>query len=106
MGDSPIKKLADAASEAVKVNTNSDGTIDGVGALAAVAGLSRDSVRQAFALIQENTAKLNACDYHYFEPVDPSDIRTKYVCLRCKGEIDHSAYHWHEQGRRKQPPVS
>lgn len=70
--------------------------------LSAASGIPIDEILKIGESVQRNHAKLNGCDRHEFEPIMPlKPIGQHYRCVRCGGEIDHHAYYWHEQGRRK-----
>lgn len=80
---------------------NPDGTYDGLGVLGELSGLGRDTAMDIFAQVKANSAKLNACPRHDFSPIPPlRQLRQRYRCEHCGGEVDAHAYHWHEQGRR------
>lgn len=85
---------------------NPDGTYDGAGVMSELSGMQRSEVLARWEQVKANQAKLDACPWHEFERygVDASSktvLRQKYRCKHCLGEIDHIAYHWHEQGRRQ-----
>lgn len=88
---------------------NPDGTYDGVGVMADLTGLSRQSVVDIAAQVRANSERLAACPYHEFSPIVPSTdtpraaMRPRYRCIECGGEVDANAYHWHQQGRRPDP---
>lgn len=78
-----------------------DGTYDGVGVMSELSGISREEVLAISERVKANSAVLNGCAYHEFEPVPPlAPIRQRYRCRRCGGEVDALAYYWHELGRR------
>lgn len=74
-------------------------------------GVSRRELMALAAGVKANSAKLQACPYHDFEPVAPADatlvakLSARYRCRHCGGDVDSSAYHWHQQGRRPFPVV-
>lgn len=83
---------------------NPDGTYDGVGVMADLTGLSRQSVVDIAAQARANSERLTACPYHEFSPVaSEAPRRPRYRCIECGGEVDANAYHWHQQGRRPDP---
>lgn len=87
---------------------NPDGTINGVGVMSEVTGLSQTEVRSLWEQVKANSAKLESCPYHEFiQSPQTAPLRSlthqKYICTHCGGEIDRQAYHWHEQGRRPKP---
>lgn len=87
---------------------NPDGTYDGAGVMSEMTGLGRGDVLGILEQVKANNAKLNACPWHEFEQsAQTAPLRSlthqKYVCRHCGGEIDASAYYWHEQGRRARP---
>lgn len=80
---------------------NPDGTYNGAAVLSDLSGIPQDGVREIFEQVKANHAKLNACAYHEFDPIEGSrPTRRRYRCRHCGGEIDSIAFHWHEQGRR------
>lgn len=69
--------------------------------LSELSGLNRETMNDILLQVQANHAKLNACLRHDFEPIPPVKIvGQRYRCTHCGGEVDHHAWHWHEQGRR------
>lgn len=89
---------------------NPNGTYDGVGVMAEVTGLPRDEIRALAEQVKANHAKLAGCLWHEFEGYSDSVVaaptpahRMRYRCRHCQGEVDASAYHWHQQGRRPMP---
>lgn len=53
--------------------------------------------------VKANSAKLNACQAHAFEPSpgqEHKNLGKRYICTRCRGEVDAHAYYWHEIGRK------
>jgi hypothetical protein len=79
---------------------NPDGTYDGTKVMAAVTGLSRDTITELAQKARDNVARLHACVDHVFEPTGPlHPIRQRYRCKHCGGEVDSSAYRWYAQGR-------
>lgn len=84
-----------------------DGNYDGVGVMAEVTGLPRDEIRAIAEQVKANGAKLRACPWHDFEVIEQTGIvarlSDRYRCRHCQGDVDSSAYHWHEQGRRAKP---
>lgn len=91
-----------------------NGNYDGVGVMSEVTGLARDEIRAIAEQVKANSAKLRACPWHEFEPAlgfqqmntAPPIGRERYRCKHCQGEVDSSAYHWHEQGRRVKPAAT
>ena len=85
-----------------------DGNYDGIGVMSEVTSLARDEIRAIAEQVKANSAKLRACPWHEFEVI-PRDqgitarMNDRYRCKHCQGEVDFSAYHWHEQGRRAKP---
>jgi hypothetical protein len=81
---------------------NSDGTYNGIGVLSDMSGLSRDEVRTIAERVKANHARLAACLRHDFDQIAPeaTGLRRRFRCRHCGGEIDSTAYHWHEVGRR------
>ncbi|WP_431023812.1 hypothetical protein [Halomonas sp. H5] len=86
---------------------NPDGTWNGVGVLSDLTGLPREEVQSIAERVKANLARLEACPYHEFEAIAASEAglrlsrRPRYRCRHCGGEIDSTAYHWHEMGRRE-----
>jgi len=74
-------------------------------ALAKVTGLPRTEMVTLAEQVRANIQKLDSCAWHEFAPLpDASNpTRQKYRCLRCGGDIDRTAYRWHEIGRRPAP---
>lgn len=83
---------------------NPDGTYNGVGVMSELSGIPRHEVLSIWEQVKANQYKLSACPWHDFEPILPL-VKTgqKYRCKHCGGEVNASAYHWHEQGRRARP---
>lgn len=84
---------------------NPDGTYNGVGVLSELTGMDRYDVMAAWEAVKANQAKLNTCPYHEFEPsvISATERNRKYRCKHCGGQVDATAFHWHEQGRRAWP---
>lgn len=82
---------------------NPDGTYDGAGVLAELSGMERTEVVAMWEKVRQNQAKLSACPYHEFLPVLPLATRSRFRCRHCDGEVDSSAYIWHERGRNSRP---
>ena len=87
---------------------NPDGTYDGAAVMSSMTGLSKESVKELWAQVKENHARLESCPYHEFEQSKKTAMlrsltHQRYVCIHCGGEIDHQAYMWHERGRRPRP---
>lgn len=81
-----------------------NGNYDGIGVMAEVTGLPRDEIRALAEQVKANSAKLRTCPWHEFEALITAPPGSgRYRCRNCKGEVDSSAYHWHEQGRRAKP---
>ena len=72
-------------------------------ALGKVSGMDAPTMNDIAAQVKENWTKLNGCAKHDFIP-DPKvpfqPGRTRYLCQRCGGTIDGSAFHWWERGMR------
>ena len=87
---------------------NPDGTYDGAAVMSSMTGLSKESVKELWAQVKENHARLESCPYHEFKQSKKTAMlrsltHQRYVCIHCGGEIDHQAYMWHERGRRPKP---
>lgn len=88
---------------------NSNGTYDGVGVMADLTGLSRQSMVDLAAEVKANSERLNSCPYHEFAPIQMAQgvpmapLRQRYRCIECGGEVDRHAWYWFEQGRRSRP---
>lgn len=81
-----------------------NGNYDGVGVMSEVTGLARSEIELIAEQVKANHAKLRSCPYHEFERlITAPPGRERYGCKHCRGTIDASAYHWHEQGRRSAP---
>lgn len=81
-----------------------NGNYDGIGVMAEITGLGRDEIRELAEQVKANSAKLRGCPWHEFEElITAPPGRGRYRCRNCKGEVDASAYHWHQQGRRPMP---
>lgn len=91
---------------------NPDGTYDGVGVMADLTGLSRQSMADLAAEVKANSERLNSCPYHEFAPIQMAPgvpmapLRQRYRCVECAGEVDRNAWYWFEQGRRAAPAPS
>lgn len=86
---------------------NPNGTYNGVSLMAELSGLPQDDIRAIAEQVKANSAKLNACAYHDFEPIpgtaNAAGFKQRYRCVHCLGEIDAIAHSWHELGRRSKP---
>lgn len=90
---------------------NPNGTYDGIGVMSEVTGLPRDEIRALAEQVKANHQKLAGCPWHEFERIQRPDdgavlqarLGDRYRCIHCDGEVDASAYHWHQQGRRPMP---
>lgn len=89
----------------IEKHKNENGTYNGVSALSEFSGLPKSDVQAIFEQVKENSAKLNACQYHEFELHEQAQIltRSKFRCIHCGGTISGSDYRWHELGRRPKP---
>jgi hypothetical protein len=69
----------------------------GLGALAAVSGLSVDDVKGIWEEVKLNAKKLEACGGpHAFGALVAGQRR--YVCSKCGGGVNANARYWYEQG--------
>lgn len=75
-----------------------DGTYDGIGVMADLTGLSRQSVQEIAAQVKANHARLSACPLHDFAPAAAG--KRKRVCRSCGGEADSVSVSWYEDGLR------
>lgn len=83
---------------------NPNGTYDGAGVFSELTGLGRDEVLAIAEQVRANHARLEGCPWHEFEAlVTAPPGNGRYRCRHCRGEVDASAYHWHQQGRRPMP---
>jgi len=92
---------------------NPNGTYDGIGVMSEMTGLPRDEIRALAEQVKANGAKLRACPWHEFERIPRQDdnvlqarlgdLGDRYRCRHCQGEVESSAYYWHQQGRRPMP---
>ena len=83
---------------------NPGGTYDGIGAMAEFTRLPRSEVEAIAAQVKANHEKLKGCPWHEFEAlITALPGGGRYRCRHCHGEVDASAYHWHQQGRRPMP---
>ena len=83
---------------------NPGGTYDGIGAMAEFTRLPRSEVEAIAAQVKANHEKLKGCPWHEFEAlITAPPGGGRYRCRHCHGEVDASAYHWHQQGRRPMP---
>lgn len=81
-----------------------NGNYDGIGVMSEVTGLARDEIRAIAEQVKANHAKLAGCPWHEFEALITAPPGAgRYRCRHCQGEVDASAYHWHQQGRRPMP---
>lgn len=86
---------------------NSDDTWFGIPVLYDLTSPPRLEVQSTAERVKANHARLEACPYHEFEAIAASEAglrlsrRPRYCCRHCGGEIDSTAYHWHEMGRRE-----
>ncbi|BCP56251.1 hypothetical protein K32_48680 [Kaistia sp. 32K] len=83
---------------------NPNGTYNGVPALAELTGQSLDEIVALWESVKANRAKLDACPWHEFEQLITAPPGAgKYRCRHCDGEVDASAYRWHQLGRWAMP---
>lgn len=81
---------------------NPDGTYNGVGVMAELTGLSRQSIAAVAEQVKENQARLRSCPHHEFSPILPRRLLgQRYRCIECGGEVDAHAYHWFQEGLRQ-----
>lgn len=84
---------------------NPDGTYNGIGLMADLTGLARESVVEIAERVRANHEALESCSYHEFSPILPRvPTRQRYRCIHCGGEVDYHAWYWHEKGRRPEHP--
>lgn len=76
-----------------------NGNYDGPGVMSELTGLSRQSMVELAAKVQENHAKLRACRGHSFAPAD-GPFQRRRVCSACGGEADSVSVSWYEEGRQ------
>ena len=91
----------------IEHHRNPDGTYNGVGVMADLTGLSRQSAAEIAEQVRANHDALESCDYHEFSAILPRQerlSRQRYRCAHCGGEVNHSAWFWHEKGRRPEHP--
>lgn len=83
---------------------NADGTYNGVKVLSELSGLPEKEMKSLWQQVQENSAKLSACQYHDFaiDTENKTMTREQYVCKNCGGTVNASMYRWHEIGRNSQ----
>jgi hypothetical protein len=74
--------------------------MNGLDRLGVTVGLSGDVMRQLAEQVKENHARLRACARHDFVPKFPAaaGLGQKYVCARCRGEVDAHAFLWYSDG--------
>lgn len=78
---------------------NPSGTYNGAAMLADLAGTTATEVQALVEQSRQNIAKLDACERHRFEPIEPvQPLRTRYRCHACGGEVDSHARYWYERG--------
>lgn len=70
-------------------------------------GVTKRELMALAASVKANSARLRSCSYHDFVPIKQEGVvgrlSERYRCRHCMGEVDASAFHWHEQGRRPFP---
>lgn len=70
-------------------------------------GVTKRELLALAASVKANSARLRSCPYHDFVPIKQEGVvgrlSERYRCRHCMGEVDASAFHWHEQGRRAFP---
>lgn len=75
---------------------------DSVDTISGLTGLPRKDLLDIWEQVKANTARLDACARHEFEAITPArPLKQRYRCIRCQGEVDAHAHHWHEIGRRQ-----
>lgn len=83
---------------------NPNGTYNGPSVMAEITGLPREEIVAIAEQVKANSQRLRACPWHEFEElITAPPGRGRYRCRHCQGEVDASAYHWHQQGRRPMP---
>ena len=83
---------------------NPNGTYDGIGVMTEFTRLPRSEVEAIAEQVKANHEKLKGCPWHEFEAlITAPPGGGRYRCRHCHGEVDASAYHWHQQGRRPMP---
>lgn len=94
----------------IEDHRNPNGTYNGPSVMAEITGLPRDEIVAIAEQVKANSQRLRACPWHEFERIPRPDdngqqarLGDRYRCRHCQGEVDASAYHWHQQGRRPMP---
>lgn len=89
---------------------NPDGTYNAVNVLSDITGLPREEVASIAEQVKANHERLNGCDYHEFRAMSASEAglrasrSQRYRCIHCQGEVDSTAYRWHQIGRESVEP--
>lgn len=72
---------------------------DSADQISQVFGLSRDELFNIWKDVKLNSAKLQACKLHDFQPMGPAKILgQKYICRNCLGTVDSQAKAWYDDG--------
>lgn len=72
--------------------------MNGLDALSAVSGLSKEETGKIFENVKANFKRLDECNGpHDFEKVG-EDFRAIYRCRKCNGEISQRDYKWYAKG--------
>lgn len=74
--------------------------MNGLDAISKVSGISKPDMLKIFEEVKANSALLNSCSRHAFEPFQkyPSGMVKKYKCSNCGGTVDSLARSWYERG--------
>jgi len=70
----------------------------GLDVLSDVSGLRKEEIVKVFEKVKANSKRLDECEGpHEFEK-QGKDIRAKYRCGKCGGELDNIKYYWYMKG--------
>ena len=79
---------------------------NGIDLLARMTGLQSNDLRAIAESVRVNQARLDGCEWHCFKALTPDPRlpgyaeNSMYHCENCGGVVNHSAYHWHQIGRK------
>lgn len=82
----------------IEQHRNPDGTINGVGVMSDLTGLSQSAIEYIWNDVKANHAKLNACPSHDFDQPQPGQRQRK--CKACGGTVGMLEARWYELGLR------
>jgi hypothetical protein len=58
----------------------------------------KETLDKIWKQVKENSKKLDSCDLHEFERLEPKKFGSKYKCKKCEGECSGTDYLWYLKG--------